>query len=414
MRSGRDDAELHPHSGDLTAQADMVNEVLDYFALLGRQVDQTWSGRGRRNEQLADIATTALREIPVPATLTPEVILGLLAKGTELPKQRLSSDQFGQPPAVMFRTSDLEIQAITWMEGTTSTHQHGFDGAFRVAWGSSLQVSYLFEQAETLADGHMVAGRLSMIEPEILRVGDVHPIYSGPDFIHALFHLERPSVTIVVRNSSSDLPFPQYNYRLPGLGFDVNDTDDRLRMRLRGLHSLYRLDRAHAAAVAREATESGDLWTAFRVCDEWALSYGLGAELSALVEILAGRAGVFNELLPPMYAEEIRRARLLTRRGMLREARHRMFLALIVNLPDRASIQSALQQLFPGQDPALVMVELVEELASPEFRGVSGLQLSPDELVAVTSQLHQGQSDGALGAVAALWNPPALLETLFA
>jgi hypothetical protein len=390
-----------------------MKEVLDYFTQLGHQVDQKWSNQGRRSEHLADIAAGVLRDIPAPASLTPEAILGLLAAGTDLPKQRLSSDQFGQPPAVMFRTSDLEIQAITWMEGTTSTHQHGFDGAFRVAWGSSLQVGYSFEHGETLAGGHMVAGHLAMIEPEILRVGDVRPIYSGPDFIHALFHLERPSVTIVVRNSSSDLPFPQYNYRLPGLGFDANDSDDRLRMQLRGLHSLYRLDRAQAASVARQVTETGNLWTAFRVCDEWALTYGLGAELSSLIEILARRAEIFSELLPPMYAEEVRRARLLTRRGMLRDSRHRIFLALIVNLPDRASIHNALGQLFPGDDPNLIMVELVNELASPEYRGMSGLNLSTDELVTITSKLNGGRADEALGAVAALWKPPSLLESLF-
>ena len=44
---------------------------------------------------------------------------------------------------------------------------------------------------------------------------------AGPEFIHSLFHLERPSMTVVVHNGSSGQPFPQYDYRLPGLGFDV-------------------------------------------------------------------------------------------------------------------------------------------------------------------------------------------------
>jgi hypothetical protein len=398
----------------LNERARTVKEVLDYFTELGHQVDQKWSGRGRRTDQLADISADALREIEAPSTLTPEGILEYLAKGAELPKQRPSSDQFGQPPVVMFRTSDLEIQAITWMEGTTSTHQHGFDGAFRVAWGSSLQVGYSFEHGETLADGHMVAGRLAMIEPEILRAGDVRPIYSGPDFIHALFHLERPSVTIVVRNSSSNLPFPQYNYRLPGVGFDANDSDDKLRMRMRGLHSLYKLDRGQAASVVRDAIATEEMWTAFRVCDEWALAYGLEAGASSFVEILCSRSEIFKELLPSMYDEEFRRGRLLMRRGMLRESRHRLFLALIVNLPDRAAIHRALEQLFPGEDPAQVMVNLIRELASPEYRGISGLNLSEDALTVITAQLVGGHSDVALGTVAALWKPSSLLETLFA
>jgi hypothetical protein len=388
-------------------------EALAYFNRLGDRVDQAWTAAGRRADRLVDIATDALRDLPVPETLSPEVILGLLADGTDLPKQRASSDQFGQPPAVVYRRSDLEIQAITWMEGTTSTHQHAFDGAFRVMWGSSLHVRYSFDQQETLADGHLVTGRLAMLDSEILWPGDVRPIVAGPEFIHALFHLERPSVTLVVRNASSNLPFPQYDYRLPGLGFDVLHSDDRLRMRLRGLHSLYRLDRGGAAAVARDVTATQDLWTAFRVCDDWAMTYGESEVLSDLIEVLAHRAEVFDELLPPMYAEEVRRGRLLARRGLLRESRHRLFLALIVNLPDRASIHQAVRQLFPGQDPSTLVIDLVEELASPAYRGISGLSMGPDELAMLKAQLADGGTGDVLGTVASRWQPPALLETLF-
>jgi hypothetical protein len=388
-------------------------EVLAYFDRLGDRVDQAWSAAGRRADLLPDIATRSLSDLPVPDSLSPEVILSLLADGSHLPKQRASSDTFGQPPAVVYRRPDLEIQAITWMEGTTSTHQHAFDGAFRVLWGSSLHVGYSFDQHETLADGHLVAGRLAMLDSEILWPGDVRPIVAGPGFIHALFHLERPSVTLVVRNASSGLPFPQYDYRLPGLGFDVLHSDDRLQMRLRGLHSLYRLDRAAAATLACDVTATQDLWTAFRVCDDWALTYGEGDVLSDLIEVMAGRSEVFDELLPPMYAEEVRRGRLLSRRGLLRESRHRLFLALIVNLPDRKSIHEAVRQLFPGEDPNTLVVDLVEELASPAYRGISGLSMSPDQLAVLKAQLADGGAGDALGMVASSWQPPALLETLF-
>jgi hypothetical protein len=386
--------------------------VLAHFQRLGRKVDQEWSARGRRSHQLAGIATEALAEMPAPDEMTPEMVLSTLAVGRDLPKQRKSSDAFGQPPTVLYQNEDLEIQVLTWLDGTTSTHQHGFDGAFQVMAGCSLHVPYSFEQDEVLADGHLVAGKLTMIGTEILRPGDVRPIVSGPEFIHALFHLERPSVTIVVRNAWSHLPFPQYDYRLPGFGWDALDKDDRLRLRMRGLHSLCRLNRESAASLAREIVVTQDLWTAFRVCDEWALSYGEGSELTALVEALSARAGVFESLLAPMYAEEVRRARLLARRGMLRDIRHRMFLAMVVNLPDRTAIHSAMSQMFPGEDASSLIVGLVEELASPQYRGISGLNLGPQELEAFRSRWQDHRSEGDLGTLAKQWKPPPLLETL--
>jgi len=313
----------------------------------------------------------------------------------------------------MYRGDELEVQALTWMEGTTTIHQHGFDGAFRVLQGSSLHVEYSFNESEALADGHLVVGALEVGEPEILSTGAIRAIPAGRDFIHALFHLERPSTTIVVRNQWSDLPFPQYDYRLPGLGIDALYPDDRLLMRLRGLDSLRRLDVGSALDVALDICHLQDLWTSFRVCDYWARTYGDGGDLSALVEEVGRRDSALGQLLEPVYDEELRRGRLLARRSMLSAAHHRLFLALIVNLPDRRSIYSAVSQAFPGEDPDALILRWVTELAAPANRGVSGLVLKPEDLEIVRKWLADGGADDALGMVASRWRPPPLLEKLF-
>jgi hypothetical protein len=389
-------------------------ETLAYFEQLGTLVDQRWAVRGRSPQSLAEVATEALLEVPVPDAITPGSILDRLVDGADLPKQRPASDQFGQPPVVMYRAGDLEVQALVWMDGTTSIHQHGFDGAFRVFSGSSLHVPYGFTAGEVLADDHLVVGDLSMGDPEILWPGDVRPIVSGGGFIHALFHLEHPSVTIVVRNTSSDLPFPQYSYRLPGLGFDELHSDDRMLMRLRGLRALHQIDPTRAGESALEVVRSQDLWQSFRLCDYWAQTVGDGPELAALIEVLSARAGPLSEIIGPVYAEDQRRWRLLARRSMLRESHHRMFLALIVNLPDRASIHSAVAQLFPDMDPDQVVMDWVQELSGPEFRGVSGLRMGADDLALLRTQLSDGQTDDALDVVASRWKPPMMIEKLFA
>jgi hypothetical protein len=390
-----------------------ATDTLTYFEQLGHLVDQRWTAQGRRADALAQIAVHALSELPVPDVLTPASVLGALAGGTGLPKQRKSSDPFGQPPAMMFRADDLEVQAITWMEGTTSIHQHGFDGAFRVTCGSSLHVRHSFTCEESVADAHLLAGRLELGEPEILGPGDVRPIVAGPDFIHALFHLERPSMTIVVRNDSSGLPFPQYDYRIPGLGVDALYPDDRLRMRIRGLHSLRQIDPEAALRVALEVARSQDLWTSFRVCDEWARAFGGGDHLDAMVDTVGRRHPSLAQLLGPVYLEEVRRGRLLARRGMLRESRHRLFLALIVNLSGRDSIQAAIAQAFPGEDPDTLLLQWVHELASSEYRGISGLSLGSDDLALLEQHLLGGSIDDAMDLVDERWKPPPLLENLF-
>ena len=56
-------------------------------------------------------------------------------------------------------------------------------------------------------DGHFVMGRLRVITTALHAAGDVTPIRSGPGgLIHALFHLDRPSVSIVVRTYHDETP----------------------------------------------------------------------------------------------------------------------------------------------------------------------------------------------------------------
>ena len=390
-----------------------MEAVLAYFGSLGDFVDQRWESVGRHPDELAAIAVDALESIEEPAELTPEVVLQLMAMGTSLPRQLNSSDRFGEPPVIAYRTEDFEIQVLNWMEGSTSVHQHAFDGAFKVQSGSSLHVEHDFSQRDELAEGHVITGVLASRSSEILRPGAIRPIVSGPSFIHALFHLERPSVTIVIRNKTSGLPFPQYDYRLPGVGFDVLYKDDPFAMRLRALRALVRLDRARGIVAAREIVREQDLWTGFRICDEWASSYGLGPDLDSLIDCMNYRAPSLAEVMPAMYFERNRVGRILARRGMMRDARHRLLLALIVNLPDAGAVRRILASVEPDRDPNEVILEVVQDMASPEHRGASGLVLSSKDLEALQQHLTSGLTDGVLDSIAKEWNPPPLLDTLF-
>jgi len=381
-----------------------------YFDELARAVDSRWTAAGRRADRLSDIAAAALVEVPVPESLDASTVLDRLARDDALPKQRKVADQFGQPPTVLHLSDGLEVQALTWIEGTTSIHQHGFDGAFRVLQGSSLHVEYDFDRSEELADRHLLAGSLRMRGSEVLAAGDVRPIPSGPGFIHSLFHLERPSVTIVVRNDSSDLPFPQYDYRHPGLGIDIQAKDERLGIRLRGLGSLEAVAPGEGLQVALDLVRTEDLWTAFRVVEYWFRTVSDDEGFADLAAELAARDTTMGGMVEEMFGEQKRQARLLRRRGMLDQQRHRLLLAVLVNLPDPGSVAATMAALFPGREPSEVTAEIVEELASPQYRGLSGMHLTPEALDAVRARLREGRFADALATLGDQWHPPSLSD----
>jgi hypothetical protein len=377
----------------------------EYFEDLGRTAAEWWTAAGRRNDDLPEVAARALGEIPIPSELGARTVLERLARDDELPQQRSSTSQTGQPATVMYASGGLEVQVLTWIEGSTSIHQHAFDGAFRVLTGSSLHVTYRFDAAEELAGGHLRTGRLEMRETEVLRPGATRPIPAGSGFIHSLFHLERPSVTIMVRNKVSGPAFPQFSYRSPGLGYDTGDKDDRFSMRLRGLRALRSLDPDEALRVARDIMREDDLWAAFKVAEDWFETGDDVDDLHALLSSLGLRDRAFSDLLEDAYTEERRKHRLMMRRGMLVEQRHRLLLAVLVNAPDVRSIRAALRELFPDRRPEAITLEIIEELASPGYRGVSGLKLQPDELDRLRGELAAGRLAEGLALLGAQWLP---------
>jgi hypothetical protein len=384
-----------------------------YFKALGDAVSQTWSGMGRRQSALPDAAQHALSSVELPEGLDAVGLLSWAASTGALPVQTKLTDNFGQPPLVLYRADDFYVQAITWMEGTTSVHQHGFAGAFMVLQGASLHVEHSFAAGEYLAEDRIVLGELGLRQPEVLRPRQVRRIEPGGAFIHALFHLERPTVTVVVRNESCDLPLPQYNYWRPGLGYDALWQDRTWSRRLQSIDAVAALDPDTGRRTAREIVGSAPLWEAFSMVVHWCSRHGWNETTIDLIDLLAAREGSLGSVIAPALEQEVHLRRIIARRGMLHELHQRLLLALLANLPDTASITAALHQLFPGQAPSRLLLDWVEELSAPSLRGITGLSIPPARLAELRARPTDGSEQEVLTEVRAAWGEPLTLTGIF-
>jgi hypothetical protein len=383
-----------------------------YVSELAAATVSSLQDHGGRLLALPDAATEALRNVARPQLSAQEILSYFaVAPSDLLPPQSDLSDKFGQPPAVLFANGDFFIQALTWMEGTTAIHQHGFCGAFMVAEGQSLHVTYRFDEAETLTRKLRI-GDLTMGSPEILNPGDVRIIEPGSSFIHALFHLVRPSVTIVIRNYKSDVGTTQYNYRRPGLACAPRDMDVLRQRRLQAMTALHALEPEKTFDVARELISAEDAWGAFQVADHCFSLWGWNQQFTPVLEVLGGRHPRLAAIAYPMYEEQWRVDAVLKRRTLLHERHQRTFLALLANLPDRTAIETVVGQLEPGRPIDEVLMEWIEELASPKLRGISGLTLNEDELARLRSQLESDSMTDSLGALSAKFSRSSLLTHL--
>src|SRR5437868_5686736 len=167
-----------------------------FFTELGRTILGRWK---RENFSLAnfhEIARSALDERPPAGRVDLAALMRDFLLSDEQPFQ--TDSDFGEPELVAYGHPRFYVQLLFWMDGTTAIHQHEFSGAFHVMHGSSIHAHYAFERAQPVTP-YLRVGNVRMKTIELLESGRTVPIISGPGAIHSLFHLDSPSVTVVVR-----------------------------------------------------------------------------------------------------------------------------------------------------------------------------------------------------------------------
>lgn len=356
---------------------------MEYFEELGAAIEAEWGRRGHDLRVWPEIAARALAEArPCDQVTMPEV-LGWAVNAARLPRQMDPTGKFGQPPITVYVGPHFHIDVNFWIDGILTIHQHAFSGAFHVLAGSSLHSTYRFETARRLSST-MLAGRLSLDRAEGLARGDTRPIEAGQRLIHSLFHLDRPSATVVVRTTFDEGTSPQYEYRLPGLAMvgseDLGPPGSELLRRLQAIDALHAIDPQEYTATLRSFLSGCDAESLFRALDRSLLNGWLSREqFDALLDDARPRLEGLADLLRDVFEETLRTSSLNRRRGAIRDPRHRYFLALLLNLSGRRTILDFVARRYPG-DPVEVVMGWIEELCAGGPGGPGGPNLLEIEL----------------------------------
>jgi len=342
--------------------------VLKEFERLGNAVAHAWEKVGRDEDALADIATNALIASKVLTTVDPNDIITWLITSNQVPSQ--DAEDFGQPPVNVYVGEGFYIQALFWIDGTTAVHEHSFSGAFGVLHGSSVHSMYSF-MSKKVVSKRLVIGQTELVSAELLNRGDVRTILSGDRLIHSLFHLDRPSVSLVIRTSPKlHLPRPQYAYLKPFLAFDDTKLPKLQMIQLRMLESLFATDLKAFWHVAGDMVSDCDpfvlsqvLAIAYRKADD-------SANWDALLSRIAAANKELVEYIVPCLKEGNRINRLLSLRANVHDPIHRFFLALLLNVPRREQIYKLVAQRFPSSDPKTLVLQWLGEIFGEERAGI--------------------------------------------
>jgi hypothetical protein len=372
-----------------------ANDVMDqYFTELGRTVLARWKEQNFSLADFPEIATSALNKSSPAKEVDLAALMREFLLNDEQPFQTQSG--FGQPELVVYDDPRFYIQILFWLEGTTDIHQHKFSGAFHVLEGSSIHSMFEFRNAQSIS-AHLRVGDLRMTQTQLLETGSTVPIVSGRDYIHSLFHLDTPSLTVVVRTHTDPGTGPQFTYLPPHLAVDPFYNDALTNRRKQLLDVLERVEDPSYGELTVEMLESLDFERGFFI-----LQNGMGylkdtGDWEDAWKAFRKKHGKLADYVAPTLDEIVWRDTLVGLRSSVTEVEHRFFLALLLSEPRRDDILKMVGQRFDGP-PSETVMRWAEELCEASDVGTRILDAEFPEELEVPIEEQPGILLAAFGA----------------
>jgi hypothetical protein len=339
-----------------------------FFNDLGRTVLEHWKRENFSLAKFPEIAQNALEARP-PAKHVD--LAGLMRDFLLSDEQPFQTDsEFGEPEIVAYSHPQFYIQLLFWMDGTTAIHQHEFSGAFHVMHGSSIHAHYTFEKARQITP-FMRVGNVKMKKIEILEKGRTVPIVSGHQTIHSLFHLDSPSVTVVVRTQHDPGTGPQFNYLPPHMAIDPHHGDLLTARRTQLLDVLEHTQDTGYGEIAMQMIADLDFERGFYVLRHCREQLHQLDEWDALIKAFEKKHKSLAVGVGATLREEVRRSLIKGLRSEITQPEHRFFLALLMNTATRADLLALVAQRFPRREPLGIVLRWMEELMDVSNEGVA-------------------------------------------
>ncbi len=218
-------------------------------------------------------------------------------------------------------------------------------------------------------------GHVECIGIELLHRGDVRSICNSA-YPHALFHLDRPSVSVVIRTFSSNEDKPQYDFLRPYIALNPTFRSAQDVTKVRTLEMLSKTDWSFFSSVLPDAIAGSTDWFKLELFRRF-----LSLRWDDLMYLMDS-AGLLRDprtiRILASVIEERRINRIMGIRQVVRDPDHRRFLGFLLNSAGRDQLFSLIRIQFPQADPASLSLRWIAEI----FREArNGIKLLPQHLI---------------------------------
>jgi hypothetical protein len=242
-----------------------------------------------------------------------------------------------------------------------------------VLQGSSIHSTYSFEQQLELDDG-LRFGTLTRHRVEVLERGSSRAIEPGSGLIHSLFHLDHPSVSLVVRTHGEAAFRPQWDYHPPGIALDPTIP---LSRRFDALIAVLRMNRDGFEEAAVGFLGAAPPTIAFRLLQRAAMAGVSRERLRALMASVPQLVGEKSERLAMTEAAldaRVHQHNIVARREAITNPDQRFLLAALLLLEGRQQILDAVARRSGDGDPVAIICNQLEAM------GTEALGVAMDEV----------------------------------
>src|SRR5262245_10221090 len=317
------------------------------FTELGVRVETEWRDKNYNDDVFPEIAANALLEADLAAHIDTWDPVRWVHTTTDYKYQADPQAIFGNPPITLFFAPRFYIDVYYWLDSTTQIHEHGFSSAFQVLHGGSVHGVYDFKQ-ELVINPRFRIGDISLRDVSLLTKGDIRMIATGSRFIHSLFHLERPSATIVVRTHGSGVQ--QFAYRKPYIRYDGLYFEPWMARKNQTVSLLLSSNHPDADQMICDLLDNSDFEQTFYILatainhlgsNKIEKLFGVSKNrdrLNVMMDHARKRHGKLAALLPAVFENMLREKEIIDRRNLIEGEDHRLFLGLLLNVPERSKL----------------------------------------------------------------------------
>jgi hypothetical protein len=370
--------------------------MIDSLRRLAARIGSEWKSAGTRLSAFPAIAARLLSDAQPHRGYDLESLAEWTLSRRTFPSACNPFGPLGPPAFTIWSDGRFFANIYAYTTPEVVIHDHDFAGAFVNLSGTTIHATYEFAEEERVAPAVHV-GELAVRHVEVVGRGDVRQIDPGRRFIHQVWHLDQPTVVLVIRTGPLAAPARrQFQYLRAGIATEV------LRDEAMSLTAPERFRYAKKMTECLRTSSDGGLdylklllqherpWDAvWHLLESWRYLRTVGA-LDDLIRLGVRHQGAWFAGLSDAGSEvdlfySIQWANV-------RSVEDRVTLALLLTFQGWRPMREWLERLLPGAAPEDRFVDSLRRLGDA---GAIPLQLGPEGCAMLSCIL---KSDGNRGA----------------